>query len=115
MLGGVSSVTAIDRLHVEALPQSSEAVQVRVTVNSCGQLPGVVTFEKVMLTLASQASVAVAGGNVGVAGHSIEGVTVGQVIAGAVSSTTDMALLQDEAFPQSSEAVQVRVTVYSCG
>src|SRR5690349_21635853 len=115
IVGAVSSTTEMVRLQVEELPQSSVAVQVRVTMYSGGQVPGVFESLKVMATLASQASVAVGGVNTGVAGQ-LTGVTwVTQVIVGAVSSTTEMVRLQVEELPQSSLAVQVRVTMYSAG
>src|SRR4051812_40247748 len=107
--GGVLSVTEIALLQVEELPQSSVAVQVRVIENSWGQLPGVVTSEDVGITLWSQASEAVAEPNEGDAGHSTFD-TVGHVIEGGVLSVTEMVLLQVEELPQSSVAVQVRVT-----
>ena len=113
--GGVLSSTAIVRLQLEEFPQASVAVQVRVTEYSCGQSPGVVESEKVMVGLASQASVAVAAPKFGVAGHSIGVLTVGQLITGGVVSTTQMVRLQVDELPQSSVAVQVRVTQYSAG
>lgn len=114
MTGGVSSVTKIVRLHVDELPQSSVAVHVLVTLYSCEQIPlGVVTSAKVIVGVASHASIAVAAGNVGVAGHSMGDTTVGHVITGGVLSVTDIVLLQVEEFPQSSVAVHVRVTLYS--
>ena len=76
------------REQVEVLPQSSVAVQVRVTVYSAGQSPGVVASEKDTATLGSHRSLAVAAGNVGVAGQLIGEVTVGQVMLGAVMSRT---------------------------
>jgi hypothetical protein len=83
--GGVLSVTEMVRLQVEELPQSSVAVQVRVTENSCGQLPGVVTLENVGTTLWSQPSDAVAAPKLGWFGHSTFD-TVGQLITGGVVS-----------------------------
>ena len=80
------SVTEMVRLQVDALPQSSVAVQVRVTLYSAAQLPGVVTSDDVIATVASQASVAVAAPKLGVAGHSMGDTTEGQVIEGAVTS-----------------------------
>ena len=97
------------RLQVDVLPQSSVAVQVRVTVYSAGQLPGVVTSLKLMATEGSQASVAVAAAKVGVAGQLIGDTTTGQVMAGGVISCTLMERLQVDVLPQSSVAVQVRV------
>src|SRR6187399_292492 len=87
MTGAVVSCTNIDALQVDEFPQSSVAVQVLVTVSSAGHVPGVVTSAKVISTTASQASVAVAKPNVGVAGQSIVsfGIT-GQLMTGAVVS-----------------------------
>ena len=74
-------------LQVEEFPQSSVAVQVLVTVSSAGHVPGVVTSAKVISTVASQASVAVAKPNVGVKGQSMVSLGItGQVITGAVVS-----------------------------
>ena len=72
-------------------------------------MPGVVTSEDVGTTLLSHRSEAVAAPNEGDAGHSTFD-TVGQVIEGAVLSVTEIVLLQVEELPQSSVAVQVRVT-----
>ena len=63
-----------------------------------------------IVTVASHASVAEAAPKVGVAGHSIGDVTVGQVIAGGVISCTTIVRLQVDELLQSSVAVQVRVT-----
>src|SRR5258706_10152460 len=115
IVGAVLSVTEIVLLQVEELPQSSVAVQVRVTENSCGQLPGVVASANVGSTLGSHKSEAVAAPNEGVAGHSMLAAGLGQVIVGAVLSVTEIVLLQVEELPQSSVAVQVRVTENSCG
>src|SRR5260221_6198583 len=115
MVGAVLSVTEIVLLQVEELPQSSVAVQVLVRENSCGQLPGVVTVENVGTTLGSHKSEAVAEPKLGVLGHSILAAGFGQVIVGAVLSVTEIVLLQVEVLPQSSVAVQVRVTENSCG
>src|SRR6187397_3108571 len=106
----------MDALQVDEFPQSSVAVHVLVTVSSAGQVPGVVTSAKVIITVASQASVAVAKPKVGVKGQSIVsfGIT-GQVIKGGVVSCTKMDALQVDEFPQSSVAVQVLVTVSSAG
>ena len=71
---------------VAVLPQSSVAVQVLVTLKLPGHVPGVVTSEKVMVTLGSQASVAVGGVNTGVAGQLIGVVCATQVIVGGVIS-----------------------------
>ena len=65
---------------------------------------------KVMPGFGSQASVAEAAPKLGVAGHSIGELTVGQVITGAVLSVTEIVRLQVEELPQASVAVHVRVT-----
>jgi hypothetical protein len=57
IVGGVISCITIVRLHAELLPQSSVAVQVLVMPPV---QPGEATSAKVIVTLASQASVAVA-------------------------------------------------------
>src|SRR5260221_6319685 len=113
IVGAVLSVTEIVLLQVEEFPQSSVAVQVRVTENSCGQLPGVVASANVGTTLGSHKSEAVAEPKLGVLGHSMLAAGLGQVMVGAVLSVTEIVLLQVEEFPQSSVAVQVRVTEYS--
>src|SRR5678815_2079312 len=112
--GAVSSDTEMVRLQVDELPQSSVAVQVRVTENSAGQLPGVVTSDDVGTTSLSQTSEAEAEPKLGEAGHSTFD-TLGQVITGAVLSVTEMVRLQVEELPHPSVAVHVRVTEYSCG
>ena len=109
------SWTLMERLQAEVLPQSSLATQVRVTVYSAGQEPGVVTSEKTMETFGSQASEAKAGPKAGTAGQLMGDTTAGHVIEGAVMSCTLMERLQAEVLPQSSLATQVRVTVYSAG
>src|SRR5258706_10252825 len=106
IVGAVLSVTEIVLPQVEELPQSSVAVQVRVTENSCGQLPGGVIVENVGTTLGSHKSEAVAEPKLGEAGHSIVEAGFGQVIVGAVLSVTEIVLLQVEELPQSSVAVQ---------
>src|SRR5438045_2188806 len=88
-IGGMMSRTAMVRVQVVVLPQSSVAVQVRVKLNVPGQLPGVVTSLKVTTTLGSQASVAVAAPNVTTAGQSIGEVTNGQVSTGGTTSLTE--------------------------
>jgi hypothetical protein len=115
--GAVLSSTVMVWTQLLLLPQSSMAVHVRVIVYSCGHPPAAVTSAYVGVTELSQLSVAVAlpvlAGSV-LAVHSI--VTfIGQVIAGAVLSSTVMVWTQLLLLPQSSIAVQVRVIVYSCG
>ena len=68
------------------MPQSSVAVQVRVTLKLAGQFPGVVASLKLMLTVGSQASVAVATPKLGVVPQFTGDVTVGHVIDGGVKS-----------------------------
>ena len=76
-------------LQVEELPQESIAVHVLVTVNSAAHAPGVVTSAKVMVTDASQESIAVAKPKVGVNGQSIVSFAItGQVIIGGTVSIT---------------------------
>ena len=71
ILGGVVSTTVIVWLQLEWLPQWSVAVQVRVTLYDCGQLPGVVASLNVTVGLWSHSSDTVGAGNTGVAGHSM--------------------------------------------
>ena len=107
------STTVIVRLQVAAFPQSSVPFHVRVTLYVSAQLPCTVVSAKVILTDPSQASVAVAVMNSGVAGQFI-GVTCDtQVTVGGVLSTTVIVRLQVAAFPQSSVAAHVRVTLYA--
>ena len=68
------------------------------------------TSEKVGTTLLSHKSEAVAAPKLGVPGHSTVAAGLGQVIDGGVLSVTEIVLLQVEELPQSSVAVQVRVT-----
>src|SRR5438552_17677729 len=75
-------------LAVELLPQSSVAVQVRVTSDFPVHMPCVVTSPYATLVLASHASVAVGVLNVGVAGHWIVCAGPTPEITGAVVSTT---------------------------
>jgi hypothetical protein len=74
------------RLQVAVFPQSSVAVHVLATLYVFGHVPGVVTSEKVTVTLGSQESVAVGGKNTGVAGQLIGVVCVTHVIVGGVIS-----------------------------
>ena len=111
IVGGVISCTTMVPLQVAVLPQSSVAVHVLLTLYVPVQVPGVVKSENVMVTLGSQASVAVGGVNTGVAGQLIGVVWVAQVIVGGVISCTTMVALQVAVFKQSSVAVQVLVTL----
>jgi hypothetical protein len=112
MVGGVMSRTVIVRLQTAVFPQSSVAVQVRVVLYVPAQLPCNVVSAEVTSTNKSQASVAVAVRNTGVAGQ-FTGVTCDtQVIVGAVLSRTVIVRLQTAVFPQSSVPFHVRVTLY---
>ena len=111
IVGAVTSRTTIVRLQVDVLPQSSVAVQVRVTEYVPAHDPGVVISLEEINTVASHASVAVAFTQTGVAGQLIGVFCVKQVIVGAVISRTTIERLQDDVLPQSSVAVQVRVAV----
>ena len=74
----------------------------------CGQAPGALESTNVTVGAASQASLTVGVGKLGVAGHSIV-CGPAQVMLGAVVSTTVMLWLQLAWLPQWSVAVQVRV------
>ena len=63
------SCTTIVPVHVAVFPQSSVAVQVRVVLYVPAQEPGVVASTKVIVTVASHASIAVGGVNTGSAGQ----------------------------------------------
>jgi hypothetical protein len=65
------SRTTIVPLQVDVLPQSSVAVHVRVTLYVPAHDPGVVASVNVIITVASQASVAVGGVKTGTAGQLI--------------------------------------------
>ena len=69
IVGAVISRTTTVPEHVAVLPQSSVAVQVRVTLYVPTHDPGVVASVNVMVTVASQASVAVGGVNTGTEGQ----------------------------------------------
>ena len=107
--GGVLSTTFTVCVQLAELPQSSVAVQVRVTVYVPAHAPGVVTSANVTVRVGSHASVAVGAGNTGLAGHWIGEVAVGQLITGGVVSITTTVWLHDAELPLQSVAVQVRV------
>ena len=71
IVGGVLSCTTIVRLQVAVLPQSSVAVHVLVVLYVFGHDPGVLTSEKVTVTLASQLSETVGGTKDGAVGQLI--------------------------------------------
>ena len=73
--------------------------------------PGVVTSLNPTVGLRSQVSLAVAGGKLGLAGHSIGLTTAGQVMTGGVVSITATVWLQLDELPLQSVHVQVRVVV----
>lgn len=111
--GPLRSVTAMVRLQVAEFPQLSVALQVRVTLYACAQMPpGVVISVKLMIAVPLHRSLAEAAGKTGVAGHAMVGITVGQITTGAVLSVTKMVRLQVAVLPQLSVAVQVRVMLY---
>ena len=112
--GAVLSSTTIVALHVEVLPQSSDAVHVLVRVYDCAQVPGKESVANVKATVASQASVAIAKPKEGVVPHSIGLTTIGQVITGGVVSSTLMVCRHTLVLPEASVAVHVRVIVYAC-
>ena len=86
IVGGVLSCTTMVRLQVAVFPQSSVAVHVLVVLYVFGQDPGVLTSEKVTLTLGSQVSDAVGGVNTGVAGQFIVLVAGRDAMTGASTS-----------------------------
>ncbi len=97
---------------VEALPQLSVAVQVRVMLYVSAVEPGTVTSTEVSVKRLPQASVALGSAKAGSAGQFM---TVGAGRApnmGAVTSCTCMVCEALELFPQTSVAVQVRITLY---
>jgi hypothetical protein len=85
--GAELSSTTIVLEHVDALPQSSVAVQVLTSVYSCGHVPGMESVVNVMVGDPSQASVAVAVSKFGTPGHSTNGSISGHVITGATVSS----------------------------
>ena len=106
------SCTTIVPLQLAVLPQSSVAVHVRMVLYVPTHDPGVVASPKVIVTVASQASVAVGDANTGKAGQSTGDVCATHVIVGGVISCTTIVPLHVAVLPQSSVAVQVRVVLY---
>lgn len=111
MTGAVLSMTCMVWLAVDALPHPSVAVQVRVTLYWPAHGPLVVTSLKTSVKLLPHPSVAVGVANDGVAGQKIVDGAGKEEITGAVTSCTWMTCALVEAFPHTSSAVQVRVTV----
>ena len=106
------SRTTIVPLQVAVLPQSSVAVHVLVTLYVPAHEPEVVASENVIVTLASQLSIAVAIPKLGTAGQSIMLANSGQEMVGGVESSTVIDCVQVLVLPQLSTAVQVLVIVY---
>src|SRR6187549_4127835 len=102
-------------VQVAVLPQSSVAVHIRVVLYVPTHDPGVVASTNVIVTVASQASVAVGAVKTGRAGQSTGVVCATHVIVGGVISCTTIVPLQVAVFPQSSVAVHVRVVLYVFG
>ena len=98
---------------MEIFPQSSVAVQVRVTLYSPAQSPKVVTSLNTRLKALPQSSVAEAVAKDGVAGQSIVLTAGSGAITGAVTSCTLIVCAAMDTLPQSSVAVHVRLTLYS--
>jgi hypothetical protein len=107
--GQTLSVTEMVWEAVQALPQSSVAVQVRVVLYSWSQTPGVVTSANVGVTLGSQASVAVGVVKLGVAGHSIDDGPGKAESTGQMVSSTVIVCSQVVCVPAASVNVQVLV------
>src|SRR5262245_40738292 len=97
------------------LPHESTAVQVRVTVRSFGQEPGVVWSAKFKSAGPPQASFAVGVAKPGVAGHSMVVPSGNPRMTGGLLFSTRIVWLAVLVFPHSSVAVQIRVTEYFCG
>lgn len=113
MTGASVSMTLIVWKAVDAFPQSSVAVQVLVTIYSPAQSPLVVTSANTRVNALPHASVALAVANDGVAGQLIVDGAGKAAITGAVISCTLIVWNAVDILPQSSVAVQVRVTLYS--
>ena len=99
-------------------PQSSVALHVLLIVYSCGHPPATVTSVEVMVGVASQLSVAVAVPFVPPgAVLAVQRIVIlaGQVMDGAILSSTNMVCRQVLKLPQSSVAIHVLLTVNSCG
>ena len=109
--GATVSTTLIVWTQELLLPAQSVAVQVRVMTLVFGQVPASMLSVEITLGAGSQLSVAVAlpvkPGSVGVLHWTV--VSDGQVITGAVVSTTLMICTQELLLPAQSVAVQVRV------
>src|SRR3989339_252270 len=117
--GAVVSCTVITCEPVEALPQLSVAVHVRVKVYESGQVPSVRTSANTMSTDESQLSVAVTSVPITAAAGTLLHCTVTlagiPASTGTVVSCTVITCVPVEALPQLSVAVHVRVRVYESG
>src|SRR2546427_8374829 len=115
--GAVVSTTLMVCWQELLLPAQSVAVQVRVMTLVLGQLPGTVLSLCVITGVGSQLSVAVALpvtiGSLEVLHWTV--VSGGQLITGAVVSTTVMVCWQELLLPAQSMAVQVRVMTLVLG
>src|SRR5215472_8062770 len=115
IVGAFVSAMWITWLAVLVLPQWSTAVHVRVMVEFCGQLPGVVASANVSVGVGSQASIAVGVAKLGVAGHSIVLGSGSAEMAGAFVSVMWMICFAVLELPQWSIAVHVRQMLEFCG
>jgi len=97
--GAVLSCTVIDLLHVDVLPQSPLPSRYVSRCIPCGQAPGSMESLKVMVTVSSQLSVAVAIPKTGTEGHSTGLITSGHVMTGGVVSSTEITCVQAATFP----------------
>src|SRR6185503_19281685 len=111
-VGGVLSSTLIVWLAVLVFPQESLAVQVRVIEYSFVQVPSVRTSWNVRVGLPSQASFTPGVTKSSFPEHSMD-LGAGRLeMTGAFVSWTEMVWEQVAVLPQSSVAVQVRLTAY---
>jgi len=115
MTGATLSTTLIVWDAVDALPQTSSAVHVRVTLYDPAQAPGVVTSAKVNVNGLLHASVALAVVNTGVAGQLMLDVAGRAAMTGGVLSWTETVCTADAELPHTSVAVQTLLTIYSAG
>lgn len=115
MTGATLSTTLIVWEAVEALPHTSRAVHVLVTLYDPAQLPGVVTSANVSENGLLHASVALAVANTGVAGQLMVDGAGSAAMTGGVLSCTVTVCTADEVLPHTSVAVQIRLTIYSAG
>lgn len=115
MTGATLSTTLMVCDLVDALPQTSNAVHVLVTLYDPAQLPGVVTSAKVNVNGLLHASVALAVAKTGVAGQLIVDGAGRAAMTGGVLSWTDTVCTAVAELPHTSVAVQILLTIYSAG